>query len=159
LGDRAPSLADRGRLCYTEATIYEVQRLGSIAPSAVPHRTLVDIKIKGYTIPRDTYVFSMLYYIMRDPDHWEDPNTFKPERFLDPEGKLLRHDRFLPFGLGKRHCLGESLAKDELFLIFTRLIQLFSFSSCDGLPQPSMEPVFGFILAPKPYYAKVTSRV
>lgn len=72
------------RLCYTEATIFEIQRLGSIAPQAVPHRTLGDVTggsnetgkgfllfiaiklaVRGYKIPKDTFVFSMLYYIMR----------------------------------------------------------------------------------------------
>ena len=48
LGDRAPSLADRGRLSYTEATIFEIQRLGSIAPQAVPHRTLADVTGEGW---------------------------------------------------------------------------------------------------------------
>jgi len=158
LGDRAPSLADRGRLCFTEATIFEIQRLGSIAPQAVPHRTHGDVTIRGYKIPKDTFVFSMLYYIMRDPDHWEEPDKFKPERFLDHEGRLVRHERFLPFGVGKRHCIGESLARDELFLIFTRLIQLFTFSACPGMAQPSPDPVAGFILAPKPYYAVATPR-
>jgi len=66
----------------------------------VPHRTLGDVRVRGYKIPKDTFVFSMLYYIMRDPDHWEDPNEFKPERFLDQEGRLVRHERFLPFGVG-----------------------------------------------------------
>ena len=47
--------------------------------------------------------FSTLYKTLpltRDPDHWEEPDKFKPERFLDPEGRLVRHERFLPFGVG-----------------------------------------------------------
>jgi len=158
LGDRTPTLDDRGRLCYTEATIMEIQRLGSIAPQAVPHRTLSDVQIKGYKIPKDTFVFSMLYYIMRDPDYWQSPDNFQPERFLDSEGKIVKEERFIPFGVGKRQCLGESLAKTELFLIFTRLIQMFTFEACDGYPRPSPEPVAGFILAPKPFYARAVPR-
>ena len=121
LGDRTPTLDDRGRytnffnsdttstflflsrLCYTEATIMEIQRLGSIAPQAVPHRTLADVQIKGYKIPKDTFVFSMLYYIMRDPDYWEKPDEFQPERFLNSEGKIIKEERFIPFGVGNVH--------------------------------------------------------
>ena len=100
LGDRTPTLDDRGRLCFTEATIMEIQRLGSIAPQAVPHRTLADVQVKGYKIPKDTFVFSMLHYIMRDPDYWENPETFQPERFLDSDGKIVKEERFIPFGVG-----------------------------------------------------------
>lgn len=157
VGDRKPCMDDRGRLVYTEATIMEIQRMGSIAPQAVPHRTHKDVKANGYTIPKDTFVFSMLYYIMRDPQHWEEPNRFNPSRFIE-DGKLIKHEHFVPFGVGKRQCLGESLAKSELFLIFTRLIQQFSFQSCPGHPGPSSDPVPGFIMAPKPFYARAVPR-
>ena len=100
LGDRPPTLDDRGQLSYTEATIMEIQRLGSIAPQAVPHRAYSDINVRGYRIPRDTIIFSMLYHIMRDPDYWQDPESFKPERFLDEDGKVIKEERFVPFGIG-----------------------------------------------------------
>ena len=90
------------RLPYTEACIMEIQRLGSIAPMAVPHRALKDVDINGYTIPKDTMVFSILYHILRDPDYWTDPNVFKPERFLTGDGKqVIKEERFIPFGVGK----------------------------------------------------------
>ena len=80
----------------------EIQRLGSIAPMAVPHRALRDVHINGYTIPKDTMVFSILYHILRDPDYWTDPNVFKPERFLTTDGKqVIKEERFIPFGVGK----------------------------------------------------------
>ena len=101
LGQRPPSLEDRPRLSYTEATIMEIQRLGSIAPMAVPHRALADISVRGYRIPRGAAIFSMLHHIMRDPDHWTDPDTFNPDRFLDAEGKVIKEDRFVPFGIGE----------------------------------------------------------
>ena len=81
----------------------EIQRLGSIAPMAVPHKALKDINYKGYTIPKNTTVFSILYWILRDPDYWSDANVFKPERFLTPDGsKVIKEDRFIPFGIGKQ---------------------------------------------------------
>ena len=78
----------------------EIQRLGSIAPMAVPHRALQDIKIDEFTIPKDTFVFSILYHIMRDPDYWTDPDTFKPERFLNGS-EVIKEERLIPFGIGK----------------------------------------------------------
>ena len=160
LGDRPPSLEDRGRLTYTEATIMEIQRLGSIAPMAVPHRALSDIKIRGYNIPKNTLIWSILYHIMRDPDYWTDPDTFKPERFIDSNGKIIKEERFVPFGIGKRVCIGESLARTELFIIFTRLMQMFTFHSCEseGYEKPSEQPKYAFINSPHPFYAKVVPR-
>ena len=102
LGDRPPSLEDRGRLSFTEATIMEIQRLGSIAPMAVPHRVLSDVNIRGYKIPKNAAIFSILYHIMRDPDYWQDPNTFNPDRFLDDFGKVIKEERLVPFGIGKK---------------------------------------------------------
>ena len=95
------------RLPYTDACIMEIQRLGSIAPMAVPHRALQDIEIGKYRIPKDTFVFSVLYHIMRDPDYWEEPEVFKPERFLNGF-EVIKEERFIPFGVGNRN----------LFLIF-----------------------------------------
>ena len=175
LGDRPPSLEDRGELSLTEATIMEIQRLGSIAPMAVPHRALADINIRGYKIPKNTAIFSILYHIMRDPEYWQDPDSFNPDRFIDESGKVIKEERFVPFGIGKKYffliiktliicpsgkrvCIGESLAKTELFIIFTRLLQLFTFEACDGHEKPTTDPMFAFILSPKPFYAKAVPR-
>jgi len=158
LGDRPPSLDDRGQLSFTEATIMEIQRLGSIAPMAVPHRALSDINIRGYKIPKDTMIWSMLYYMMRDPDYWKDPEDFKPERFLGEDGKVIKEERFIPYGIGKRYCLGESLARTELFIIFTRLLQLFTFKECPGCEKVTNQPLYAFIMSPKPFYANAVPR-
>ncbi len=58
--------------------------------------------ISGYTIPKDTLIFSVLHYIMRDPDYWQEPEVFKPERFLNETGsEVIKEDRLIPFGVGK----------------------------------------------------------
>ena len=101
LGDRPPSLDDRGQLNYTEATIMEIQRICAIAPMAVPHRAMSDISVRGYRIPKGTMIWSILYHIMRDPEYWKDPDVFNPERFLDESGKVIKEERFVPFGIGK----------------------------------------------------------
>ena len=100
LGDRAPALEDRAQLSYTEATIMEIQRVAAIAPMAVPHRAMEDITIRGHKIPANTVIWCILYHIMRDPDYWTDPDTFNPDRFLDAEGKVVKEERFVPYGIG-----------------------------------------------------------
>ena len=137
----------------------EIQRLGSIAGQAVPHRALKDVEIQGHKIPKNTFVFSILYHMMRDPDYWDSPNTFKPERFLnETHTQVIKEERLVPFGIGKRLCLGETLAKAELFIIITRLLQKFTFEKSPEHPVPTDQPVFGFILAPKPFHAVATPR-
>lgn len=92
----------------------EIQRLGSIAPMAVPHRALEKIEFRGYTIPKDTIIFSSLYNILRDPDHWQDATVFKPERFLSDDGShVLKEDHFVPFGVGKQFRVMSSITQFE----------------------------------------------
>lgn len=89
---------------------------------------------------------------------WEQPDDFNPSRFLDDQGNLLRKECFIPFGIGRRVCMGEQLAKMELFLMFTSLLQAFSFSLPEGLAPPPMHGRFGLTLAPCPYTVAVRPR-
>lgn len=61
-----------------------------------------------------------------------NPESINPERFLKEDGSLRLINEFNPFGIGKRSCLGEALARMELFMIFTTLIQNFQFSTAHG---------------------------
>ncbi|KAM3623677.1 uncharacterized protein V6R79_014196 [Siganus canaliculatus] len=97
---RVPSLTDKGSLPYTEATIMEVQRLTAVVPLAIPHMASETTEFRGYTIPKGTVVLPNLWSVHRDPTVWDDPDTFNPTRFLDNEGKLLRKECFIPFGIG-----------------------------------------------------------
>ncbi|TRY65943.1 hypothetical protein DNTS_012347 [Danionella cerebrum] len=134
--DRVPSLTDKGRLLYTEATILEVLRMTVVVPLSIPH------------MASET----------TDPTVWDNPDDFNPSRFLDEQGKLLRKDCFIPFGLGRRVCMGEQLAKMELFLMFTGLMQAFTFRFPEGKTAPSMYGRFGLTLAPCPFTVCVKTR-
>ncbi len=76
------------------------------------------------TIPSKTLILAHQYYIMNDPKYWNNPQEFKPERFLE-NGKYLASCpiAFIPFGTGRRMCLGEKLAINDVFLVFVRLLQ------------------------------------
>ncbi|OQV16081.1 Cytochrome P450 2U1 [Hypsibius exemplaris] len=89
--------SDRARLPYTEATIMEIQRYGSIVPLNVPHKANEDLQIDGYTIPKGTLLVANALSIHRDPRWWNNPDEFDPTRFLDSNGKLTKPDGFLPF--------------------------------------------------------------
>ncbi|XP_028832552.1 cytochrome P450 2U1 [Denticeps clupeoides] len=155
---RTPSLTDKGNLPFTEATIMEVQRMTVVVPLSIPHMSSETTEFRGYTIPKGTVIIPNLWSVHRDPTVWDNPDDFNPTRFLDEEGKLLRNEHFIPFGIGRRVCMGEQLAKMELFLMFTNLMQSFTFKLPKGTSPPSLLGRFGLTLAPCPYTVCVTPR-
>ncbi|XP_016429803.1 cytochrome P450 2U1-like [Sinocyclocheilus rhinocerous] len=98
--ERVPSVTDKGSLPYTEATIMEVQRMTVVVPLSIPHMASETTEFRGYTIPKGTVIIPNLWSVHRDPTVWENPDDFNPDRFLDEQGKLLRKDCFIPFGIG-----------------------------------------------------------
>ncbi|KAF3691122.1 Cytochrome P450 2J6 [Channa argus] len=154
--NRQPTMADRPNLPYTDAVIHEIQRMGNIVPLNGFRVAAKDTVLGGYFIPKGTTVMPNLTSVLFDNTEWETPDTFNPGHFLDAEGKFVRRDAFLPFSAGKRACLGEGLARMELFLFFVTLIQKFSFSTLDGV-QLSTEGITGATRTPYPFkiYAKV----
>ncbi|MBN3304565.1 CP2J2 protein, partial [Amia calva] len=154
---RPPSMADRANMPYTDAVIHEVQRMGNIIPLNIPKIALKDTTVGGYFIPKDTAVMAILTSVLFDKSEWQTPDLFNPEHFLDSQGNFVRREAFMPFSAGKRVCLGEQLARMELFLFFTCFLQKFSFSSPPGV-EPSMDGQFGGTRSPFPYKICVTSR-
>uniref|UniRef100_A0A673GIW3 Uncharacterized protein n=1 Tax=Sinocyclocheilus rhinocerous TaxID=307959 RepID=A0A673GIW3_9TELE len=104
-----------------------------------------------------TAVIGSLTSVLFDEFEWETPHSFNPGHFLDAEGKFRRRDAFLPFSLGKRVCLGEQLARMELFLFFSSLLQCFTFSSPAGV-DPSMDYKLGTTRCSQPYQLCALSR-
>ncbi|KAM6962803.1 cytochrome P450 2J2-like [Aplochiton taeniatus] len=154
---RQPTVADRPNLPYTDAVIHEVQRMGNIVPLGFPKMASKDSTLGGYFIPKGTAIVTNLSSVLFDKKEWETPHTFNPEHFLDSKGQFRRREAFLPFSAGKRVCLGENLARMELFVFFTSLLQRFTFVSDSGA-RPSMEGVMGFTYSPKEFHALALSR-
>ncbi|XP_051535653.1 cytochrome P450 2M1-like [Myxocyprinus asiaticus] len=127
--ERWVSIEDRQNLPYTDAVIHEVQRSMDLAPIAVPHMMMCDTEFNGYVIPKGTTVYPLLSSVLTDPNLWKNPHCFDPENFLDANGRFKKNDAFVVFGMGKRACLGEALARIELFFFFTSLLQHFTFKS------------------------------
>ena len=93
----------------------EVQRCASLVPLGVPHRSLEDIPVDGYVIPKDTLIVANLYSIHRDPRYWKNPEKFDPLRFLDENKKLLRPDGFAPFLIGELFTFQQAIYPHSLF--------------------------------------------
>ncbi|XP_054886247.1 steroid 17-alpha-hydroxylase/17,20 lyase [Poeciliopsis prolifica] len=158
--DRSPRLRDRGSLPYLEATIREVLRIRPVAPLFIPHVALSDTSIGDFKVKKGTRVIINLWSLHHDEKEWSKPEHFDPGRFLDSEGTGLTipSSSYLPFGAGIRVCLGEALAKMELFLFLSWILQRFTLSVPPDQPLPSLEGKFGVVLQPVKYKVKATPR-
>ncbi|KAM5164328.1 cytochrome P450 2K4-like [Mantella aurantiaca] len=147
IGSAVPQTEHRKQMPYTDAVIHEIQRFANIIPTNLPHATTQDVTLKGYFLPKGTYVIPLLASVLRDESHFEKPDEFYPQHFLDSKGNFLRKEAFLPFSAGKRSCAGENLAKMELFLFFITLLQNFTLQAPRGT-KFDLTPAVGFTTPP-----------
>ncbi|XP_069508838.1 cytochrome P450 2D15-like [Ambystoma mexicanum] len=149
--DRKPTMQDQVNMPFTNAVIHETQRCGDIVPLSVPHMTCRDTEIQGYFIPKGVFIFTNLSSVLKDETVWERPHQFHPEHFLDAEGKFRKREAFMPFSAGRRVCLGEQLARMELFLFFSALLQRFTFTIPAKQAKPRDDPQCKAIQCPHAY--------
>ncbi|XP_022080874.1 cytochrome P450 2J6-like [Acanthaster planci] len=154
--DRPPQLSDKPQLVFTQAVLHEIQRV-TIVPLGVPHKCMEDTTVSGYHIPKGSLLLTNLWQVLNDPCEWTNPKQFRPERFLDRHGNLVRREKFIPFGVGRRFCLGENLAKMEVFLVFTILLHHFTFKAPEGATI-TFKAVESLTLAPVPYKVIAVAR-
>ncbi|NWH48361.1 CP2K6 protein, partial [Fregata magnificens] len=150
VGSNPPRIEHRTQMPYTDAVVHEIQRFANILPLNLPHETTADVTLKGYFIPKGTYIVPLLASVLRDKSQWEKPDIFYPEHFLDSEGKFVKKEAFMPFSAGRRICAGETLAKMELFLFFTSLLQRFTFQPPPGVSTSDLDlsPSIGITVPP-----------
>ncbi|CAK1552159.1 unnamed protein product [Leptosia nina] len=144
------TLEHRLQLPYLEAVIFETLRRTSVVPLGTSHMNTAQWKINEYIIPPGTTIVPLINKINMDPRYFPEPTKFIPERFL-LNGKAHIPEYFIPFGVGRRVCLGDQLARMELFLFFANLMNHYDFMLPEGDEMPALEGSFGTIHAPHPY--------
>ncbi|KAF2359669.1 Cytochrome P450 [Trinorchestia longiramus] len=149
--DRLPNMSDQTHLIYCQAVINEVMRISNVVPIAPNHAAEADFNLHGYFIPKGSSVVALLYACHMSPKYWDKPTEFRPERFINEQGRLSTPQAFIPFGKGQRNCLGDIMAESEIFLFLTSLVQNFEFKNPPDFPLPSLEGVQGTTLGPKDY--------
>lgn len=152
------NFTERHKIPYVEAVLLEVQRFFHIVPLSGPRRTLNDTSLGGYYIPKNTTVLMSLHSVHMDKEFWKDPEEFRPERFLDENMKISNTERLMPFGQGKRRCLGDSLARNAIFTFFVGILQKFTLTLPPNTSIPSTTLLPGITLSPKPYKVIFTRR-
>uniref|UniRef100_A0A914ULT8 Uncharacterized protein n=1 Tax=Plectus sambesii TaxID=2011161 RepID=A0A914ULT8_9BILA len=136
--DRPPTMLDKLSMPYTSAVLMEVQRKANVISFNTPHRTLQETSIAA--------ILSQLTTVLDDPKVFTQPTCFNPDRFLDDDGKSFRRAQvasLVPFGIGKRQCVGESIARMCLFLVVTSLLQRYSLLVPDNGEPPDLTPTYG----------------
>ncbi|KAH9986732.1 cytochrome P450 [Russula compacta] len=137
--ERLPTFDDRPRLPFIDAICKEVLRWRPVTPVAIPHAAIKDDVFEGFFIPKGTVVIGNTWAILHDPTSYPEPDTFKPERFLNPDGSV-RDDPILlsAFGFGKRICPGRHLVDTTLFNSVASLLSVFDFEGAkEGWDKPS----------------------
>lgn len=160
-GNKRPiSFSDRSQLPYVESVLHEVMRFATTAPTA-NRRAVADFKFGQYVVRTNTTLTMNLYGIFRDPRIWNDPTHFNPDANfpLDGPQHTTATEHLCPFGIGKRVCLGETLARQVIFLFFTGLMSAFTVDVDMNLPLPPEDiGTPGITRSPLPFMVKFMSR-
>ena len=130
---------------YTMATIQEVLRNCILAVAKAPHVVLENTTLAGYDIPAGTRVLIHTWAAHHDPEAWDDPYLYKPERFLDSNGQFLPVDhptrrQLMPFNGGPKICPGKTYAIARLFCTICTVLQKFNIKSASKVHPSFVDP-------------------
>ncbi|KAK6051528.1 unspecific monooxygenase [Cooperia oncophora] len=152
------SMSLKQKLPYTNAAVLELQRFANIIAVNAAHRTLKDTSVGNVAIPADTLVFGQISNVLANSPVFKNPKRFLPERFLMDDGVTPNKEaveQFCPFSIGKRVCLGEGMAKMELFIGLITLVQNFKIEPVKGR-EIDLEPTLATVMLPKPQCVRLT---
>uniref|UniRef100_A0A8C6NF04 Uncharacterized protein n=1 Tax=Melopsittacus undulatus TaxID=13146 RepID=A0A8C6NF04_MELUD len=144
--EQSPTMKDQVNMHYTNAVIHETQRMGDIAPVGLPHMTYRDTELQGFFIPKVTV--------------WVTPHNSAAVHLQTQVESLVSTEvgHFEMLNPGRRACLGEQLARMELFIFFTTLLQKFTFVLPKDQPRPREDGRFALTSSPHPFLVQAIPR-
>ncbi|KAI0027033.1 cytochrome P450 [Vararia minispora EC-137] len=145
--DRLPAFSDRPNLPYIDALVHELLRWSPVVPQGVPHVADEDVVWKGYRIPKGAMVIGNAWAILHDPASYAQPEIFRPERFLSPDGRFVADPSVdYYFGFGVRRCPGRHLLDTVLWLFIVTVLAEFKIAGGEASPDISAEDIpFAFM--------------
>lgn len=159
--DQLGSVFSKDNLPFTEACLLESARFASVHMVAAPRTNVEEANVCGFRVPPGSRVLANLWLAHRDSGFWREPHLFDPTRFLAEDGRPERKDAFLPFGLGKRVCIGESLAKTQMFVFVTELLKRFTFTLPEEFATQDLNfrPSQGTLRFAEPFHLVATPKI
>ncbi|GMR54425.1 hypothetical protein PMAYCL1PPCAC_24620 [Pristionchus mayeri] len=157
IGERRIRNDDQKQLPYTCAFLQEIYRLGHVLPINFLRQTTQDTTIEGFRLASGTTVLPQFSMVHSDPKEFERPDFFCPERHIDDEGSFIKDPRITPFSIGKRACLGETLARMEIFVLFATFVQTCHFTPAGKVPPP-IDFIYGFTRSVNHFVVKIEPR-
>uniref|UniRef100_A0A224YKN1 Cytochrome n=1 Tax=Rhipicephalus zambeziensis TaxID=60191 RepID=A0A224YKN1_9ACAR len=159
--DQLGSVFSKDNLPFTEACLLESARFASVHMVAAPRTNVEEASVCGFRVPAGSRVLANLWLAHRDTGFWREPHRFDPTRFLAEDGRPERKDAFLPFGLGKRVCIGESLAKTQMFVFVTELLKRFTFTLPEEFATQDLNfrPSQGTLRFAEPFHLVATPKI
>ncbi|KAF5019368.1 hypothetical protein F66182_8618 [Fusarium sp. NRRL 66182] len=157
--DRIPASSDRQRLPYIEAVVKEVLRWHPVAPMGLPHSGTADDICEGYFIPKEAMVLANIWHFTHDPEVYQEPMRFNPERFLPADGRQSQPDPYrYVFGFGRRICPGRVLADNAMYLTIAQTLAVFSISKDEAEAAEEIRFTPGIVSHPAPFNAVIKPR-
>jgi len=160
--DRLPNFEDRSHLPYIDAIIKEATRWLPVLPMCVGHETSEDVTYNGFRIPKGAFLLPAVWWFLHDPETYPDPETFDPERYIEPRNEP--DPAIHAFGYGRRVCPGRYMAADNLYITVSRLLATFDIGKAvdekGNELEAKLEAVPGVLTHPKdfPYSIKPRSQ-
>uniref|UniRef100_A0AC35UFP6 Cytochrome P450 n=1 Tax=Rhabditophanes sp. KR3021 TaxID=114890 RepID=A0AC35UFP6_9BILA len=155
---RIITTSDKNQLIYVQAVVNEIQRTSNLVPMNFTRLCNEDTVVMGHQITKGTQVLPQISCLLYDENVFPNAREFIPERWIDENNQIRKLNEFMPFSVGPRKCIGESLAKMELFIVFANLLNNFTIISSDPNKLPNLKQNMAISVTPDHFTIKIVNR-